>query len=95
MLKNPQHIQNLFKRDRAYSFLKSISGSPPYWQKIFYEVLAMIQTLEIPTWFLTLSAVDMKWPEIIQAIARQYGTIYTEDEVSQLSWTMKQYVVKN
>ena len=31
----------------------------------------------------------MKWPEVIQVIARQYGTIYTEDEVSQLSWKMK------
>ena len=33
----------------------------------------MIQTLGIPTWFLTLSAADMKWPEVIQVIARQYG----------------------
>ena len=40
MLKNPQNIHNLFKKDRAYSFLKSIRGSPPYWQKMFYEVLA-------------------------------------------------------
>ena len=56
---------------------------------MFYEVLAMIQTLGIPTWFLTLSAADMKWPEVIQVIAWQYGTIYTEDEVLQLSWTMK------
>ena len=31
----------------------------------------------------------MKWLEAIQVIARQYGTIYTEDEVLQLSWTMK------
>ena len=31
----------------------------------------------------------MKWPEVIQVISRQYGTIYTEDEVLQLSWTMK------
>ena len=31
----------------------------------------------------------MKWPEVIQAIARQYGTIYMEDEVLQLSWRMK------
>ena len=89
MLKNPQHIHNLFKKDRAYSFLKSIRGSPPYWQKMFYEVLAMIQTLGIPTWFLTLSAADMKWPKFIQEIARQYGTIYMEDEVLQLSWRMK------
>ena len=30
MLKNPQHLQNLFKKDRAYTFLKNIRGSPPY-----------------------------------------------------------------
>ena len=89
MLKNPQHLQNLFKKERAYSFLKNIRGSPPYWQKMFYEVLAMIHTLGIPTWFLTLSAADMKWPEVIQSIARQYGTIYTEDEVSALPWQIK------
>ena len=49
----------------------------------------MIRTLGISTWFLTLSVADMKWPEVIQVIARQYGTIYTEDEVLQLSWRMK------
>ena len=31
----------------------------------------------------------MKWPEVIQAIARQYGTIYTEDEVLALPWRIK------
>ena len=89
MLKNPQLLHNLFKKDRAYSFLKKIRGSPPYWQKMFDEVLAMIRTLGIPTWFLTLSAADMKWPEVIQSIAQQYGTIYTEDEVLALPWQMK------
>ena len=49
----------------------------------------MIKTLGIPTWFLTLSAADMKWPEVIQVIARKYGTIYMDDEVLQLSWMMK------
>ena len=42
MLKNPQHLHNLIKKDRAYSFLKNIRGSPPYWQKMFYKVLSMI-----------------------------------------------------
>ena len=46
MLKNPQHIHNLFKKDRVYSFLKSIRGSPPYWQKMFYEVLAWYEHYE-------------------------------------------------
>ena len=89
MLKNPQLLQNLFKKDRAYTFLKNIRGSPPYWQKMFYELLSMIRTLGIPTWFLTLSAADMKWPEVIQSIAKQYVTIYTEQEVLELPWSLK------
>ena len=88
-LKNPHDVQNLLKRDKAYSFLKNIRGSPSYWQKMFYELLAMIRTLGIPTWFLTLSAADMKWPEVIQAIAAQYQTTYTEEEVLALPWQTK------
>ena len=89
MLKNPQHLQNLLEKGQAYTFLKNIRGSSPYWQKMFYKLLSMIQTLGIPTWFLTLSAADMKWPEVIQSIAKQYGTIYTEQEVLELPWRLK------
>ena len=53
---------------------------------MFFETLAMIGTQGILTWFLTLSAADMKWPEVIQAIAAQYGTIYTEDQVKKSMW---------
>ena len=49
----------------------------------------MIRTQGIPTWFLTLSAADMKWPEVIQAIAAQYQTTYTEEEVLALPWQTK------
>ena len=35
MLKNPHDIQNLLKKDKAYTFLKNMRGSPPYWQKCF------------------------------------------------------------
>ena len=31
----------------------------------------------------------MKWPEVIQTIAKQYGTIYTEQEVLELPWRLK------
>ena len=33
----------------------------------------MLQILSIPTWFLTLSAADLHWPEMIQAVAVQFG----------------------
>ena len=49
----------------------------------------MIRQLGTPTWFFTLSAADLKWPDMIQAIARQYGVHYTDDEVTALSFDEK------
>ena len=40
----------------------------------------MVRQLGIPTFFLTLTTADMKCPDIISIIARQYGVIYTDDE---------------
>ena len=49
---NEQCLKNLIFKDQAYLFLRGILGSPPYWQKFMYEVIAMVQ-LGIPTWFMT------------------------------------------
>jgi hypothetical protein len=51
--------------------------------------MAMIRQLGIPTWFMTLTAADMKWPDIIQAIAEQYGEHLTDEQVAALSWQEK------
>jgi len=77
-----EHVCN----DKAYQFLKNVRGSPPYYQRTFYELLAMIRQLGTPTWFFTLSAADMKWPNMIQIIARQYGVSYTDEEVKATSY---------
>ena len=74
------------RKDRAYAFLKNVRGSPPYYQRTFYELLAMIRQLGTPTWFFTVSAADMKWPEMIQTIAKQYGVIYSDEDVAALSF---------
>ena len=77
------------RKDKAYSFMKNIRGSPPYYQRTFYDLLAMIRQLGTPTWFFTLSAADLKWPDMIQTIARQYGVQYTDDKVAALSFDEK------
>ena len=76
-------MQQLVREQQAYKFLRNICGSPPYWQHELHDVLAMLHSIGIPTWFLTLSAADLHWPEMIQAVAMQYG--------SKLSW---RYVLK-
>ena len=49
----------------------------------------MIRQLDTPTSFFTLSAADLKWPDMILTIARQYGVHYTDDEVVVLSFDEK------
>ena len=73
ILCNPEALQQLVRTEQAYKFLKNIRGSPAYWQNELYDVLAMLRKLGIPTWFLTLSAADLHWPEMIQAVAYQFG----------------------
>jgi len=46
-----------------------------------YDALAMIRQLGLTTWFFTLSATDVQWPDVIQTIARQYGTILCVEEI--------------
>ena len=82
-------LSQYVRKDRAYSFMKNIRGSPPYYQRTFYDLLAMIRQLGTPTWFFTLSAADLKWPDMIQTIAKQYGVHYTDDEVAKLSFDEK------
>ena len=87
--KSQEVVSQFMRNDKAYSFMKSIRGSPPYYQRTFYDLLAMIRQLGTPTWFFTLSAADLKRPDMIQTIARQYGVIYTDDEVAGLSFDDK------
>ena len=70
---NTQDFQNLLLQDQADLFLRQIPGSPPYWQKFMYEVVAMVKQLGIPTWFLTLSCADLRWPELFHIIAKTKG----------------------
>ena len=50
-----------------------------------YNVLEMLQMLSIPTWFLTLSAADLHWPEMIQAVAVQFRQKLTQKVVLKIS----------
>jgi len=88
-LKNPQVVQQMIRSDEAYKFLKNVRGSLAYFQRVMYDVLAMIRQLGLPTWFLTLSAADMQWPDVIQTIAHQYGTILSDDDIKNMSFEDK------
>ena len=84
-LQNPAVLEQLVRNEQANKFLKNVRGSPAYWQDQLYDVLAMLQKLGIPTWFLTFSAADLHWPEMVQAVAAQFGRKLSEKDVLKMS----------
>lgn len=53
----------------SYVFMKQIRGPPAYWRNELLNLLAKIYTLGPPTWFITLSAADLHWPELFQTLS--------------------------
>jgi hypothetical protein len=79
----------MIRTDTAFKFLKNVCGSPAYWKIVLLDLLAMVRQLGMPTCFLTLSAADMQWPEVIQSIAHQYGKVLTANDVKNMPWVEK------
>lgn len=84
--KNPDRIRPLLMKDEAYRFLRPIRGSPPYWQQVMFKLLSAIKQLKIFTWFLTVSAADLRWTDTLQGIARQQGRILSAEEIENMTW---------
>ena len=89
MLRSTSNVHEMMYKEQAFKFLQTVRGTPQFWAKMTYEVLAMLKQLGVPTFFITLSADDYHWPEIIQTIAHQYGHSYTDEEVSSMTWGEK------
>ena len=78
-------MKRLVKSEQAYKFLKNIRGSPAYWQHELYDLLVMLCTLGIPTWFITLSAADLHWTEMIEAVSIHNHKPLTRKQIHQMS----------
>ena len=82
-------FQNLIFSDQAYFFMKNIPGSPSYWKRFMYEVIAMIKQLGPPSWWMTLSCADLRWNEIYKILSKLKGREMTDDEIAAMSYDEK------
>ena len=94
-LLNSDHIQRMIGEDQMYASFKNIRGTPQYFHNMMLDILAKIRHFGPPTFFITCSAAEMgSWIEIIQTIARQFGTILTENEIENMHWGDKVMWIK-
>jgi len=79
-------MRQLTRNDLSYHFLQKVRGSRVYFNKMFYDLFGMKKQLGACTWFLTLSAADMRWTYTIQIIGKQHGEIFTDEDVNNMTW---------
>ena len=95
LLRDSGALHQIIFKDQAYRFLQPVRGTPPYWQKVQYKLLAAIKQLGIFTWFFTLSAADLKWLDTIQEILSQSGQTLSDEEVNALNWEEKCEILRS
>ena len=52
--------------DDLHVYMKCLRGYSSYWNTAKSDLLAMIRHLGSPSWFITLSANDLNWPDLIK-----------------------------
>ena len=93
-LLNDTFLNDLTNRDDGYRFLSGITGTPPYWEKQKKNVLAMHRQLGISTLFITLSAAETKWTDLLRILK----TTVDKDEnadVSNLDFQEKARLIRS
>ena len=79
-------VQSFVANDEAYSFMSTIKGTPAYWKRFLFEVLAMVKQLGLPTYFMTLSCADLRWSELPSIISKLNGSEIFDEEINLLSY---------
>ena len=89
--------ESLVRLDEGYRIFRTIRNSPQYWENQKRDVFAMIRQLGLPTLFLSLSANDLYWPELIVTLGKLVDNKdYTEDlRNGTLSWQTRSRLVQS
>ena len=89
-LLNKEERQQIVKYNDGYKIFKNIRSSPPYFEQKRKDLMAMIRQLGIPTLFISLSAADTKWTELLRSIYIQlHKKNISHEQINNLQWTEK------
>ncbi|XP_062602358.1 uncharacterized protein LOC134264070, partial [Saccostrea cucullata] len=94
-IKNPEHVNSLVRHDEGFFVFRQLRNSPAYLETRKKDVFAMIRQLGLPTWFMSLSAADTRWNDLIRALGvLNDGKEYTDEEIDSMTWFEKSKLVQ-
>ena len=88
--KDPAVVNDIVFRDIGYKFLNTVRGSPPYFQAVAKDLLAMIRQLGPATFFVSFSAAETRWKHLLKILGKVVdGVDYSDEDVDELTWVQK------
>ena len=94
-LKSEDYLNKLVHLDEGFRVLKSVRGSPPYFEKCKKDLFAMIRQLGNQTWFCSFPAAETRWTHLLQTLGRIVEKKeYSDYEIQQMTWEQKSDLIK-
>uniref|UniRef100_A0A8D9E244 ATP-dependent DNA helicase n=1 Tax=Cacopsylla melanoneura TaxID=428564 RepID=A0A8D9E244_9HEMI len=89
-------ISDAMRFDDGFRVLQQVRSSPAFWESKKKTLLALIRQIGFPTFFLTLSATEIKWPELIRILHKlAEGTEISLEAAMYMELSEKSMLVRN
>ena len=93
--RNSEYLDKIVKLDEGYCIFRQLRNSLAYLQSRKKDIFAMIRQLSLPTWFMSLSAADTRWTDLLKMLAKlNNGVDYTDKDIEGLTWQEKTKLVQ-
>ena len=90
LLKTTEGLQSLINHDDGFRFLKTLRGSPPYFEKAKKDLFAMIRQLGSASLFCSFSSAETKWNHLLRILGKLIDhKDYSDEELNNLTWEEK------
>lgn len=85
-MKSTEAVANLISNNDGYSVFRHVRSTPAYWKEQCKRVVAMVRQLGTSTVFLTLSAAETRWLELLVILKKVVDKEnITEEQAANLS----------
>ena len=93
--RSSEYVDKLVNLDEGYYIFLQLRNSPAYFKSRKKDIFAMIRQLSLPTWFMSLSAADTRWTDLLKMLAKlNNGVSYTDKDIEGLTWQEKTKLVQ-
>ena len=93
-LQDRQRLHKMLSNDEIMATFKTIRGSPQYWHNMQLDILAKIRYYGRPTFFMTWSANQFGWNDIIKAVGAHFGITLSDEQIGLMKKTEKENWLK-